>query len=89
MRLSDMAGKEVINVFDGTRMGVFGDADLLLEIETGRIRQLYLSSGGVRRRRNAHAVSWSDVVRIGPDLVVINSRTDEPKAPPEGKAKAR
>lgn len=89
MRLSDMAGKEVINVFDGTRMGVFGDADLLLEIETGRIRQLYLSTGGIRRRRYAHPVDWTDVVRIGPDLVVINSRTDEPKAPAEGKARTK
>lgn len=79
MRLSDMTGKEVINLHDGTRMGVFGEADLLLEVETGRIRQLYLPEGGLRRNRSGRAVNWADIVRVGPDLVVVNAEA-EPRA---------
>ncbi|MBX6378763.1 MAG: YlmC/YmxH family sporulation protein, partial [Clostridia bacterium] len=46
MRWSELAGKEIINLHDGARLGRLGEADLLLDPETGTIESLLVSAGG-------------------------------------------
>lgn len=79
MRLREMAGKEVINLQDGMRLGAFGDADFLLELESGRIRAVLLSGGSFgKRKKRLYRLSWRDVLKIGPDLVIVNAAEDNP-----------
>jgi murein DD-endopeptidase MepM/ murein hydrolase activator NlpD len=39
-RLSEIGGQEIINLYDGGRLGVIADVDLLINDETGRIEAL-------------------------------------------------
>jgi len=42
MLLSDLAGKEIINLNDGARLGLVGDADLEIA-STGRLKRSFLA----------------------------------------------
>lgn len=85
MRLREMAGKEVINLKDGTRLGAFGDADFLLELESGRIQAVFLSAGSFgNRKKRLYRLNWRDVLKVGPDLVIVNAAEDNTGG--EGKA---
>jgi len=73
MRLSDLAGKDMIDVTTGTRMGVLGSADLLIDEETGKIDSILLSSGGFAfKRRDEMVIPWAAIQKIGPDMILLN-----------------
>jgi sporulation protein YlmC with PRC-barrel domain len=38
MRMSELAGKEIINLNDGMRMGLAGDSDLVVDPDSGNIQ---------------------------------------------------
>lgn len=42
MRLSQLLGKRIINIFDGEIMGLVGDSDLVVNPETGAIEGIIL-----------------------------------------------
>jgi YlmC/YmxH family sporulation protein len=42
MRLNDLIGKEMVNIYDGMRMGIVGDSDMLIDPDTGRIVSIIL-----------------------------------------------
>lgn len=75
MRWSQLAGKDIINLHDGERLGRVADAELVLDPATGSITSLVLT----RRGRLAGwlglaggiAVPWRAVQRIGPEVVLI------------------
>lgn len=75
MRWSQLAGKDIINLHDGERLGRVADAELVLDPATGRITSLVLT----RRGRlagwlglgGAVTVPWEAIKRIGPEVVLI------------------
>ncbi|MBE3583720.1 MAG: YlmC/YmxH family sporulation protein [Limnochordaceae bacterium] len=83
MRLSELAGKEIVAVDEGARVGVVADVEVVIETETGRVEAL-VSPGpsGVSRwaswlgasRSAPFLVPWAAVEKIGPDLVVIRQQ---------------
>ena len=42
MRLSQLLGKRIINIYDGEIMGLVGDSDLVVNPETGAIEGIIL-----------------------------------------------
>ena len=54
IRLSDLTGKNIVNLYDGTRLGVIYEPNLSFDADTGRIEVLYL--GG----RNGFTGMWSE-----------------------------
>ena len=42
MRLSDLVGKEIINIFDGMRLGTIGDSDIVIDPESGEVVSIVL-----------------------------------------------
>ncbi len=75
MRYSELAEKEMVNVFDGRRLGVLGNYDLLMDEQTGRIISL------VQERRpffggkgsEELVIPWSAIKRIGDDVVIVDT----------------
>ncbi len=75
MRFSTMGGKEIVNLCDGSRLGIIGDSDLLIDEKTGKIRALlipdqknlfnFLSSGTLLE------IPWQAIKRIGNDMIII------------------
>lgn len=76
MRLSELVGKEMINLHDGTKLGTLGEADLIFDGETGAIEAIILPgrSGlmGFFGDRQQIVVPWSCVRKIGGELVIVD-----------------
>ena len=76
MRLSDLSGKEVINLGDGSRLGVVDECELVFDDETGRIQALVLP---VRQGLwcllgdSRHTtVPWQAIRRIGDEVIIVD-----------------
>lgn len=75
MRLSKFGGKEIINLNDGTKLGLLEDADLLIDENTGKIEAFYIN-GGSRlsfrsSEKNGIKISWDSIKKIGSDIIVV------------------
>lgn len=75
MRLSEFAGKEIINIYDGMRMGTAGEADLLVDQETGDILSMVLPNQGnflnFWADRQNIVIPWDAVKKIGREVIVV------------------
>ncbi|GAB6088180.1 YlmC/YmxH family sporulation protein [Alkaliphilus crotonatoxidans] len=81
MRFSTMGGKEIVNLCDGSRLGIIGDSDLLIDEKTGKIRALlipdqkglfnFLSSSTLLE------IPWQAIKRIGNDMIIIELEDNE------------
>ena len=78
MRLSELAGKELVDVSSGTRIGALGAADLIIDEETGQIDSILLSSGGLSfgKKRMDAVIPWASIVKVGPDMILLNSEAE-------------
>lgn len=58
MRLNELVGKEMVNIFDGMRMGTVGESDMLVNQETGDIVSIILPNRGNAFTFGLIARSW-------------------------------
>lgn len=79
MRLSQLLGKRIINIFDGEILGLVGDADLLVDETSGEIKGLLIpwrASGFNERRRATERrvlnIGWDKVCKVGTEVIVID-----------------
>lgn len=83
MRLSELGGKEIIGLDTGERMGVISNSDLVIQAENGRIQSIILPGGsffGFGKKREDIVIPWSAIVKIGPDMVIIQLNQQETQA---------
>lgn len=73
-RLSEIGGQEIINLFDGGRLGVIADVDLLINEANGCIESLLIPE----QRRPFSFVSagyievpWRSIKKIGQDTIIV------------------
>ncbi len=74
MRLSELGGKEIVDLNNGERMGVISHSDLEINPETGEINAIILpesSFWGFRKRRHDIVIAWKSVYKIGPDMILV------------------
>lgn len=72
--LEELRYKEVISITDGTRFGYVGD--LTFDLDTGQIRSLVVPGQGryffgLFGKRETRLVSWDQVKRFGPDIILV------------------
>jgi YlmC/YmxH family sporulation protein len=75
MRLSELSGKEIIDLEKGERMGVLGQADLEIDENTGHIRAMLIPSlkwFGFKRGGTEVRIPWNDIKKIGTDMIIID-----------------
>lgn len=75
MLLSDLLGKEVVNLIDGARLGVVGDSDLVINLPTGQIESIILPNRGrllsfFGDDQNL-VIPWQAVRRIGSEVIIV------------------
>ena len=82
MRLSELFGREIVNITDGARLGRVGDADLFIDPRSGRVKRLILPLGphGFFRKPDVIEIPWSAIRRIGDEVIIIeySLKGDEP-----------
>ncbi|TZE80827.1 YlmC/YmxH family sporulation protein [Calorimonas adulescens] len=75
MLLSEFGGKELVNLNDGSRLGLIEDADLLIDEETGKIDSFIIFENRlsffVRNDRNGFRIPWDTIRKIGNDMVIV------------------
>lgn len=76
MRLSELTGKEVINLGDGARLGVIDECELTVDAKTGRIQALILPGRGgffnLFGDNRASTIPWRSIKRIGDDVIIVD-----------------
>ena len=79
MLLSDLAGKEIINLFDGAKLGLVGDADLAISA-SGSIEAIILTSrsgfsgfwGNGDRDRDILVIPWEAIKKVGSEVIIVD-----------------
>ncbi|MDA8443016.1 MAG: YlmC/YmxH family sporulation protein [Peptococcaceae bacterium] len=77
MLLSELAGKEIINLEDGAKLGTVGDTDLVIVPESGVIESLILPERGMRSwwgggEKDYIAIPWQAVKKIGNEVIIVD-----------------
>ncbi len=74
MRLSELQLKEVVNIRDGKRIGMI--IDVYVD-DKGTINKLVLEEKrGKRFSREENEIKWSQIVKIGDDIILIDTRNN-------------
>lgn len=75
MRLNDLVGKEMVNIYDGMRMGTVGESDMLVDQESGQIISIILPNRGNAFNfwadRQKLVIPWEAVKKIGREVIVV------------------
>ena len=72
MRLSELQLKEIVNVVNGKRIGMI--IDVVVD-EKGNISNLILEEkGGKKFSREEYSVLWNQIVIIGDDIILVDTR---------------
>lgn len=75
LRLSDLAGKEVINMVDGARLGAIGEADMVIDVHSGEIQSIILPRKNnlfnMWMDRQHIIIPWQSVKKIGYEVVIV------------------
>ncbi|MGI6035934.1 MAG: YlmC/YmxH family sporulation protein [Limnochordia bacterium] len=74
MLYSELAGKEIISINEGLRLGLVDRADAIIDTETGRLTALILPVPGTRRleRKRWMMLPWHGIKKIGVDLLIVD-----------------
>lgn len=74
MRLSELQTKDVINVFDGKKVGNIIDAKI--DGNDGKMMKLIVEPNRVFRRffssKDELEIIWEQIVKIGDDVILVN-----------------
>lgn len=76
MRLSELVGKEIINLNDGARLGVVGESDVVIEINSGQIESIILPNKGNMfnfwgGEKNQLVIPWQSIKKIGSEVIIV------------------
>lgn len=77
MRLSQLSGKEIIDLENGERMGMVGQADLVINENSGLIESMILPSTsflGISKKREEIIIPWHAIRKVGPEMMIIELR---------------
>jgi YlmC/YmxH family sporulation protein len=75
VKISELRLRDVINTYDGKRLGAIKDIDL--DLEQGRIRSLILPGNNGRffslfARSDEVVVPWENIMKIGVDVILVS-----------------
>lgn len=72
MRLSELGGKEIVDLQKAERLGILGQTDLEINRETGEIHELIIPTGKwVRKGGEEIRVPWRNIRTIGTDMIIL------------------
>ncbi|MBN8207493.1 YlmC/YmxH family sporulation protein [Bacillus sp. NTK071] len=80
MRLSQLSGKELIDIERGQKLGVLGQTDLLFDEKTGLLKALIIPKSswmGFKRKEQDISIPWDHIETIGRDMIIVqNNKKD-------------
>ncbi len=83
MRLSQMGGKEIVNLNTGERLGIIAETDLVIDEKTGKIISMLIPDDRVQFSffgdKDYVEVEWKNVRKIGNDMIIIEQEESKRK----------
>ena len=77
MKYSDLAGKEIIDIDEGTRLGIVSESDLVIDSTTGNVQSIIIPYRVGFLQRKELMVPWYGIKKIGVDLIIVDLSTVE------------
>ncbi|OPY59095.1 MAG: PRC-barrel domain protein [Pelotomaculum sp. PtaU1.Bin035] len=75
MRMGDLVGKEIINICNGARLGVVGESDMDIDVDSGEIRSIILPKKNniinLWVDRQHLVIPWEAVRKIGEEVIIV------------------
>jgi len=74
MRYKEISDKEIVDITSGTRLGLLGQADLEINLQTGKINSFILPNYkwfGLVKENMESKIPWSAVQKIGKHMIMI------------------
>lgn len=76
MRLSNLSGKEVINLGDGARLGTIEECELTFDYKSGQINTIVLPKrSGIFNffsDSQTSTIPWQAIKRIGDEIIIVD-----------------
>ncbi|WP_071395289.1 YlmC/YmxH family sporulation protein [Bacillus tuaregi] len=75
MRLSELSGKEIVDVNRAERLGILGQTDLEINEKSGQIEALLIPTlkwFGMKKHGGEIRVEWGQIKKIGTDMLIID-----------------
>lgn len=76
MELSRLSRKEIINLYDGARLGYVGESDLVIDASTGAIKSMIITTRAVglkmSRGMRELVIPWEAVKKIGAEVLIVD-----------------
>lgn len=75
LRLSEFAGKKIINIYDGGILGLAGESDLVFDPQNGGIEEIILPPGKLYSTfgsRRQIVIPWESVRKISSGAIVVD-----------------
>ena len=76
MRMADLVGKEIVNIYNGARLGVIGETDMSIDMESGEITSIILPKKGnflnMWVDRQQLIIPWESVRKIGEEVIIVD-----------------
>lgn len=80
MRLSELIGREIVDMRNGEKIGQLSRADLCINVETGKIEQVILpinhSVFSIGKKIQEYTITWDSIQKIGQDLILVHLPND-------------
>lgn len=76
MRLSNLTGKELINLVDGSKLGPVRNIDFVLDLKEAKVISMILPGKGFFFRTEQE-IAWASVKKISKDLVLWEEKAKE------------
>ncbi|RDW17790.1 YlmC/YmxH family sporulation protein [Oceanobacillus chungangensis] len=78
MRFKEISGKEIVNVNEGTRLGILGQTDLEINEQTGQIEAFIIPNYkwfGLKKEGEETKIRWKSIKKIGEDMIMVETET--------------
>lgn len=74
MRYKDISGKEIVDIVEGVRLGVLGQTDIEIQVNTGQINAFIIPNYkwlGLKKEGVVSKIPWHSIKKIGEDMIMI------------------
>lgn len=74
--MAELAGKEIINICNGARLGVVGESDLAIDEDSGQVRSIIIPRRGnlisFWVEKQNMIIPWDSVKKIGHEVIIVD-----------------
>ncbi len=80
MNLSDLEGKEIINIYNGCRLGLVAGTDIIFNPRNGHLESIVIPEGsglmGFFGQEKYLVIPWESIVKVGDEVIIVDLDSD-------------